>query len=576
MMAVQIQLRRDTAANWTSANPTLAAGEMGFETDTLRYKLGDGLTAWNDLQYGVFDGFTSGRRYVFDDTTTDGDPGEGKVRFDNATFGSITELYFDNTDYPGGDATAWLDALDSSSDPANKGTLFLQKHEEPGTYREFIVSGSVTDGTGYRKVPVTPLTSNGDLADGDQIVVAFYRTGAAGTIETTGTKTDLVDADTIIIKDSEDSGAVKEVSVDNFLGAAFAALAIDEDDFASDSATKLPTQQSTKAYVDASIAALQSYDPNIALLALEIADLKGDRMGMVGGIADPFDDETDVDTAASTNEVYSAANDLYSPTGDVGSAISQAAGTNIGNMTEVGGLAAAFDGNASQINTSCAGRTDAGINTFSSYVGKTHTSAVSKVEVSGSNSHGYGFSGTPSITIRLYGKQGSAPANATDGTELGSITFTDTADESAARTITSSDLNTVWDHRWVTVAANANTAGFYFAEVVFYGTTPNNMTLVSNAFTADAEPDTGRVAVQVIENESITINTDLTAEISRDGGTTWATATLALAATNGSVKLYQDNEVDISGQPSGTSMMWRVKTHNNKDIDVSGVVLQWK
>src|SRR5690606_20171155 len=102
-----------------------------------------------------FDGFTSGRRYQFDDTTTDGDPGEGKVRFDNATFGSITELYFDTTDYSGGDATAWLDALDSSSDLANKGTLFIQLLEEPGTYREFIVTGAVVDGTGYRKVPVT-------------------------------------------------------------------------------------------------------------------------------------------------------------------------------------------------------------------------------------------------------------------------------------------------------------------------------------------------------------------------------------------------------------------------------------
>src|SRR5690606_10273743 len=68
-------------------------------------------------------------------------------------------------------------------------------------------------------------------------------------------------------------------------------LLIDEDDMASDSDTKAPTQQSVKAYVDASIAASQRYDPNIALLALELADLKGDRLGMVGGIADPFDDE---------------------------------------------------------------------------------------------------------------------------------------------------------------------------------------------------------------------------------------------------------------------------------------------
>jgi len=46
-MAVQIQMRRDTASNWTSNNPTLAAGEWGLETDTGKFKIGDGSTAWN-------------------------------------------------------------------------------------------------------------------------------------------------------------------------------------------------------------------------------------------------------------------------------------------------------------------------------------------------------------------------------------------------------------------------------------------------------------------------------------------------------------------------------------------------
>jgi hypothetical protein len=50
-MPVQIQLRRDTAANWTTANPTLAAGELGLETDTAKYKIGNGSTAWSSLAY---------------------------------------------------------------------------------------------------------------------------------------------------------------------------------------------------------------------------------------------------------------------------------------------------------------------------------------------------------------------------------------------------------------------------------------------------------------------------------------------------------------------------------------------
>ena len=52
-MAVKIQLRRDTAANWTAANTVLALGEPGVETDTLKLKVGDGITAWTSLAYSI-------------------------------------------------------------------------------------------------------------------------------------------------------------------------------------------------------------------------------------------------------------------------------------------------------------------------------------------------------------------------------------------------------------------------------------------------------------------------------------------------------------------------------------------
>lgn len=50
-MATKIQVRRGTAAAWTAANPTLAAGEPGLETDTGKWKWGDGSTAWVSLGY---------------------------------------------------------------------------------------------------------------------------------------------------------------------------------------------------------------------------------------------------------------------------------------------------------------------------------------------------------------------------------------------------------------------------------------------------------------------------------------------------------------------------------------------
>jgi len=50
-MAVIIQLRNDTSSNWLSWNPILALGEWGYETDTLKNKVGDGVTNWSLLPY---------------------------------------------------------------------------------------------------------------------------------------------------------------------------------------------------------------------------------------------------------------------------------------------------------------------------------------------------------------------------------------------------------------------------------------------------------------------------------------------------------------------------------------------
>ena len=89
-MAVKIQLRRDTAAAWTSANPTLAQGELGLETDTTYYKIGDGTTAWNSLAYGSIVG-----TLVDDSVTTskilDANVTEAKLASDAVTTAKILD-----------------------------------------------------------------------------------------------------------------------------------------------------------------------------------------------------------------------------------------------------------------------------------------------------------------------------------------------------------------------------------------------------------------------------------------------------------------------------------------------------
>jgi hypothetical protein len=50
-MATKIQVRRDTSANWTSLNPTLSSGEIGYETNTGKFKIGNGSALWSALDY---------------------------------------------------------------------------------------------------------------------------------------------------------------------------------------------------------------------------------------------------------------------------------------------------------------------------------------------------------------------------------------------------------------------------------------------------------------------------------------------------------------------------------------------
>lgn len=66
--ATNIQLRHDTAANWTSVNPILLEGEVGIETDTRKQKFGDGSTAWNSLPYDK--GSTALQSITSSDVTT--------------------------------------------------------------------------------------------------------------------------------------------------------------------------------------------------------------------------------------------------------------------------------------------------------------------------------------------------------------------------------------------------------------------------------------------------------------------------------------------------------------------------
>jgi hypothetical protein len=121
-------------------------------------------------------------------------------------------------------------------------------------------------------------------------------------------------------------------------------------------------------------------------------------------------------------------------------------GTNIGNMTSSGGLAAAFDLDTTQTAAQSAVRTAS----TTAYVGKTLAApaSITHAVVWASSDAGFFFTSLGN-NIRLYGKTGSAPANATDGTLLAEVV--DITDQNLTHGVllVSDDPVTAWDHVWV-------------------------------------------------------------------------------------------------------------------------------
>ena len=113
------------------------------------------------------------------------------------------------------------------------------------------------------------------------------------------------------------------------------------------------------------------------------------------------------------------------------------------------------------------------------------------------------------------------------------------------------------------------------------GVTPSpggTTTLVSTAFSSSNVPTTSRIVVfqEDDPSDTVTINTDIVASISRDGGSNYTTATLTDSGyvTGSSGQRILTGQAIVSGQPSGQSMRWKLALANNTSR-IHGVSLQW-
>lgn len=131
-----LQMRRGSAATWTSTNPTLSAGEWGYETDTGRAKVGDGSTVWTSLKYA-------------------------KLRYDDLITGSgvsITELTDGNSQVTGLSFSTDIAAGDNITLSESNGTITINGQAgitlSEGTGIHIVVDGA------DHEINVSGLTSN--------------------------------------------------------------------------------------------------------------------------------------------------------------------------------------------------------------------------------------------------------------------------------------------------------------------------------------------------------------------------------------------------------------------------------
>jgi hypothetical protein len=161
-----------TAELWTGWPGTSMSGDAYEVRYVGDYARSTAQTRQTLSQLSVVQANGRGLFYVFDDSTTDSDPGAGKLRINAATFAASTGGYIDNLDANGATASAVIDSWDDSASTV-RGQLWVRSIASPSTFAALDLTGSVTDGTGYRKLTWDYVGGSGSLAAGDEIMVMF-------------------------------------------------------------------------------------------------------------------------------------------------------------------------------------------------------------------------------------------------------------------------------------------------------------------------------------------------------------------------------------------------------------------
>jgi len=184
---VHIYSRADTADFMFGTVTSYSTSTGALVTDITATGGSGTNTDWNIHQAGArgavgatgATGPTSGIRQAYSSTTTDADPGAGVFRLNHATPASATEAYLDNADSGGATVSTIFDLFDDST-TTTKGHIRFEKSSDPTVWAQFAVTGSVVDGTGYRKLTLTSGAGSGAFTNTDGFSITFFRSGDKG------------------------------------------------------------------------------------------------------------------------------------------------------------------------------------------------------------------------------------------------------------------------------------------------------------------------------------------------------------------------------------------------------------
>ena len=174
----------DFDENASPGTPASGVGRLFGGSDS-------GLTTifWKDSAgntYNLLQGAASGLTYQFStSTTTTVDPGNGVVRFNNATVSNVTEIAIDDLTASGADVSQFIVTWDDSG-TTDRGRVFIQKRTAPGTIAIFRVSGALVDENGWTRLAVAYITHAGTFSANDPIAVSYGTPGAQGPTGSTG------------------------------------------------------------------------------------------------------------------------------------------------------------------------------------------------------------------------------------------------------------------------------------------------------------------------------------------------------------------------------------------------------